>query len=98
MVPLLPERNRNIFLFEYVKTRTSDCPIAYYLVKTNHSATCTCYELLQKYVKCLLEIQQFTLPKYYWIGTEEDQEENVTAKGLSRIIVLRFTVLQPPKS
>ena len=64
MVPLLPDRNQNIFLFEYVETKTLDCPIAYHLVETNHSASCTCYKLLKKKVKCLLEIQQFTLPKH----------------------------------
>ena len=82
MVPLLPDRNHNIFLFEYVETKTLDCPIAYHLVETNHSASCTCYKLLKKKVKCLVEIQQFTLPKHYWIGTEEEQEENLTTKVL----------------
>ena len=82
MVPLLPDRNHNIFLFEYVETKTLDCPIAYHLVETNHLASCTCYELLQENVECLLEIQQFTLPKHYWIGTEEEQEENLTTKVL----------------
>ena len=82
MVPLFPDRNHNIFLFEYIETRTLDCPIAYHLVETNHLTSCTCYELLQENVKCLLEIQQFTLPKHYWIGTEEEQEENLTAKVL----------------
>ena len=82
MVPLLPDRNRNIFLFEHVETKTLDCPIAYHLVETNHLASCTCYDLLKKKVKCLLEIQQFTLPKHYWIGTEDEQEENLPTKVL----------------
>ena len=82
MVPLFLDRNHNIFLFEHVETKTADCPIAYHRVETNHLVSCTCYELLQENVKCLLEIQLFTLPKHYWIGTEEEQEENVTAKVL----------------
>ena len=74
MVPLLPDRNHNIFLFEYVETKTLDCPIAYHLVETNDSASCTCNGLLvQKNVKRLLEIQQFTLLNNYWIGTAEEQ-------------------------
>ena len=77
MVPLLPDRNHNIFLFEHVETNTVKCPKGYMLVDKKH--ICKCYKLLRdKGVNCLLEQQVFVLPKHYWIGIEEDHEETPT--------------------
>ena len=86
MVPLLPERNQNIFLFEHIETKTLNCPTAYTLVNEASDYNCACYRLLtQKKVQCLLDVQKFVLPRNYWIGTEEEQEGNSSAKVLLSI-------------
>ena len=83
MVPLIPGRNQDVFLYAYIQTRTSKCPKAYSLVKSDSQIQCECYKFLYHMkVKCLLDVQQFTLPKNYWISTEEGNKDNSNTKVL----------------
>ena len=80
MVPLLPDRNQNIFLSKYLPTKQLPYPQAYMLLNSH----CKCYTTLSDMnVNCLLEKQAFALPKNYWIGTEPGEEENSTKVLLS---------------
>ena len=83
MVPLIPGRNQDVFLYAYVQTKILPCPKAYSLVESASQTRCECYKFLyQKNVKCSLDVQQFTLPKNYWISTEEGNKDNSNTKVL----------------
>ena len=75
MVPIEPNRNQNVFLSKYLPTRYLPCPQGYRLVNQIRQCHCECYKLLSdKKVQCLLDKQEFVLPKNYWMGTEEFEE------------------------
>ena len=84
MVPVVPDKNQNVFLSEYLPTRYLSCPQGYRLVNQTSQCHCECFKLLlDKEVQCLLDKQVFVLPKNYWIAIEEHKGSSLTKVLLS---------------
>ena len=84
MVPVVPDKNQNVFLSKYLPTRYLSCPQGYRLVNQTSQCQCECFKLLlDKEVQCLLDKQVFILPKNYWIAIEEHEGSSLTEVLLS---------------
>ena len=78
VVPLVSHRDIS-FLSMNLPTKDLPCPSGYNLVNQASQCRCECYKFLtdeKLKVQCLLDKQEFVLPKRYWIGTTKQNNES----------------------